>query len=316
MEFTTKVPIQKSSNLINYDARIMTLGSCFAENMAAKFGYFKLAHSVNPFGIIFNPLSLEKLVWRMVNNEKFTENDVFFHNARWQSYDVHSDWSHVDKATLLETLNQNLEQAKTEISHASHIIITYGTSWVYRLKSSGETVANCHKVPQSEFTKHLLSADDIETSIQNTVASIREINPDCHFIFTVSPVRHIKDGFVENNVSKAHLLAAVYKALSDKPSALSYFPSYEILMDELRDYRFYAADLLHPGQTAIDYIWERFSQTQLDGNIFEIMEAVDAIQKSLQHKPFNPDSASHKKFLENLEQQIEKLSQQYPQIQF
>src|SRR5574343_215857 len=197
MHFTTKVPVKTYEFPINYESKLLLLGSCFAENMGEKFVYFKFQTTINPFGIIFNPVSIDKLVKRAVNLINFTEADVFFHNDLWHSYDVHSECSHSDKEILLKQLNAALEAMHRQIAEASHIVITYGTSWVYRLKSSNEIVANCHKVPQSEFTKEILSPETIAQSIQNTMDLILQINPDCKFIFTVSPVRHIKDGFPE-----------------------------------------------------------------------------------------------------------------------
>src|SRR6478672_2881258 len=231
MQFTTKVPIPKSQNPISYASKIVSLGSCFAENMAEKFEYFKFQNTVNPFGIIFNPVSIDQLVSRIVNKTLFNERDIFFHNERWHCYEVHSDLSHSDKVEFLAILNRMVEQSYSRISESTHLIITYGTSWVYRLKSNNEVVANCHKVPQKEFVKEILSAATIEKSIQSTIGAIQKVNPNCHLIFTVSPVRHIKDGFVENQRSKAHLLAAIHNMLPKNNAA--YFPSYEIMMDEL-----------------------------------------------------------------------------------
>jgi hypothetical protein len=184
------------------------------------------------------------------------------------------------------------------------------------LKSSNEIVANCHKVPQNQFDKEILSITTIEKSMQNTIDLIQQINPDCHIVFTVSPVRHIKDGFVENQRSKSHLITAIHETVNCQLSTVNYFPSYEIMMDELRDYRFYAEDMLHPSQTAIDFIWQRFAETTIVEASFSVMEDVAAVQKGLAHRPFNPDSDSHKKFLQHLNQKIIKLQEQFPHMQF
>lgn len=315
MNFTTKIPIAKSAYPIDYDSKILSLGSCFAENMGAKLDYFKFPNAVNPFGIIFNPVSIESLISRVVHQQKFTEKDIFFHNDLWHCYEVHSELSHHDKNFFLERLNQILIKVHSQMGTLTHCLITYGTSWVYRNKSSETIVANCHKVPQSHFGKELLSAATIEKSIQNTIGLIQNINPNCHFIFTVSPVRHIKDGFVENQRSKAHLIAAIHSSIFHLP-ATNYFPSYEIVMDELRDYRFYAEDLLHPNQTAIDYIWERFSEHCVSSACWDIMEEVSGIQRALAHKPFNPNSESHQQFLKNLQSKIDSLQQRFPGFRF
>lgn len=311
MNFTTKVPISKSNNPIDYSSEILSLGSCFAENMSEKFSYFKFQHQVNPFGIIFNPVSIENLLSRVVNKQKFTEDDIFYHNDLWHCFEVHSELSNPDKEDFLHSLNQVLEDTNTQISKSTHLIITYGTSWVYRNKASKKIVANCHKVPQSQFDKEILSVEIIEKSIQNSIDLIQKINPNYHFIFTVSPVRHIKDGFVENQRSKAHLITAIHNIHN-----INYFPSYEIMMDELRDYRFYAEDMLHPSQIAIDYIWERFFKNYISEENHATMEEVGSIQRALTHRPFNPTSDSHQQFLNNLNDKIIKLQKQFSHFKF
>ncbi|MGL2963154.1 GSCFA domain-containing protein [Flavobacterium sp. RSB2_4_14] len=315
MQFNTKVPLTQSKTPINYQSKIVSLGSCFAENMGEKLEYFKFQNAVNPFGIIFNPVSIEKLMERVVHQKRFTEKDIFFHNELWHCYEVHSELSNPDKEILLNNLNQILEATHHQVTQSTHVIITYGTSWVYRLKSSQEIVANCHKVPQNLFDKEILSVETIQKSIQNTIDLIQKVNPNCHFIFTVSPVRHIKDGFPENQQSKAHLITAIHNSqLATRNS--NYFPSYEIMMDELRDYRFYATDMLHPNQVAIDYIWERFSESSISEESHPIMKEVETIQKGLAHRPFNPETDSHKQFRKSLNDKIIKLQAQFPYFQF
>jgi hypothetical protein len=316
MNFSTKIPIPKSNTPINYNSKIVLLGSCFAENMSEKFEYFKFQNTVNPFGIIFNPVSIEKLISRIVNQQDFTEKDIFFHNERWHCYEVHSDLSHENKEEFLNQLNQIIEQSNNRIIDSTHIIITYGTSWIYKLKSTNEVVANCHKVPQSEFEKEILSVETIEKSISNTIDLIQKINPNGNIIFTISPVRHVKDGFVENQRSKAHLITAIHKIINCQLSIVNYFPSYEIQMDELRDYRFYAQDMLHPNQIAIDYIWEQFFLTQVEEAIFPIMQEVCNIQKGLAHKPFHSNSNRHKSFLEAIHKKMSTIQEQFPHINF
>jgi hypothetical protein len=318
MNFRTQIPILKSNNPIDYNSKIVSLGSCFAVNMAEKLDYFKFQNTCNPFGILFHPLAIEKLVDLAVSKKQFTGAAVFFHNERWHSFDVHSDWSNSDKEELIANLNAIVKSTYQQIAEATHIIITYGTSWVYRNVENKTIVANCHKVPQKEFVKEILSVEIIENAIKSTVDLIRKVNPNCNIIFTVSPVRHLKDGFVENQVSKANLITAIYRQMQTEHCKLNteYFPSYEIMMDELRDYRFYAEDMLHPSQVAIDYIWERFFQSQVAEKIYPIMEEVCSIQKGLQHRPFNPDSESHLKFEEKLAEKTAKLVSQYSFMKF
>lgn len=313
MNFTTTIPLHKSNNPIDYNSKIVSLGSCFAENIGKKFDFFKFQNVVNPFGIIFNPVSIEKMIYRMVNQFFFTEKDIFFYNERWHCYEVHSDWSNSNKEEFLENLNAVLSASLIQLFQASHIIITYGTSWVYRNIATNEIVANCHKVPQKQFAKELLSIEIIKESIDKTIQLIQVINPNCNFIFTVSPVRHLKDGFVENQVSKSHLISAIHHSPF---ITQSYFPSYEIMMDELRDYRFYTTDMLHPNQVAIDYIWQRFSETTISEESNSIMKEVDTIQKGLSHRPFNPNSQSHQLFLSKLQDKIAFVQKQFPKIVF
>lgn len=314
MQFRTSVPLSKSDSPISYASNILTLGSCFAENMGQKLDYYKFQNVVNPFGIIFNPVSLEKLIKRIITKQYFTPNDVFFHNEAWHCFEVHSELSHPDQALFLKKLNTVLEDMHFQIFKFSHCIITLGTSWVYRHLESDTVVANCHKVPQKQFAKELLSITQIEQSLQSIMSLVHSVNSKVQFIFTVSPVRHIKDGFFENNVSKAHLLSAV-SSIIHHPSS-NYFPSFEIMLDELRDYRFYKEDMLHPSTQAIDYIWDLFSKAYTTLDTQKIMEEIESIQKGLGHRPFNPNTTSHEKFVQNLQEQIKILKVKFPYMNF
>lgn len=316
MNFTTTIPISKSNFPIDYTSKIVSLGSCFAVNMAEKFDYFKFQNTCNPFGILFHPLAIENIILKALNLKFFTEEDIFFHNERWHCFDVHSDLSNANKEELLQVLNEFVKTTNKLITEASHIIITYGTSWVYRNKQTEKVVANCHKVPQNQFDKEILSVATIEKSIQNTIDLIGKVNPKCAIIITVSPVRHIKDGFSENQRSKANLISAIHSAFDIRNTTNIYFPSYEIMMDELRDYRFYAEDMLHPTQVAIDYIWERFCNSTISENAFLTMEVVETIQKGLLHRPFNANSESHLKFIMQLEIKINKLKSEFSFMKF
>lgn len=319
MQFRTQIPISKSNSPIDYNSKILSIGSCFAENMAKKFDYFKFQNETNPFGIIFNSVSIEKLFERICKEQWFEEKDVFFHNERWHSFDVHSDLSNADRQELLETLNKGILETNKQLKEATHIIITFGTSWIYRNLEKDEVVANCHKIPQKQFSKELLSIEVIQKSIQNTIEAIQVLNPNINFIFTISPVRHIKDGFVENQLSKSHLFTALHQVLKTHNSKLiahNYFPSYEIMMDELRDYRFYNEDMLHPNQIAIDYIWKLFSENYISQESLTTMQEVDEIQKSLRHRSFNPESEQHQKFLDKLQQKINLLQEKISHIKF
>jgi hypothetical protein len=265
---------------------------------------------------LFHPLAIENSISRIINLELFEEKDLFINNERWHNFELHSDLSNPDKEALLIEINELLVATNKQIKEATHCIITYGTSWVYRNKQSNKIVANCHKVPQTNFDKELLLVSDIENAIQNTILLIEKVNPSCNLIFTISPVRHIKDGFVENQQSKANLIAALHATVASKNAPSTYFPSYEIMMDELRDYRFYAEDLLHPSQVAIDYIWERFVESSVADGAIITMNEVEAIQRDLSHRPFNTSSESYKKFQIQLESKINNVKSKFPFMNF
>ena len=314
MNLLTKIPLTKSKNTIDYSSQLLLLGSCFSENIGAKLEYYKFQGLQNPFGILFHPLAIERLIEKSVNQELFTEEDVFNENEQWHSFDAHSSLSNPSKEQIITDLNNAISRTSTQVNTASHIIITLGTAWVYRKTSSNKVVANCHKVPQSNFTKELLSVEEVIESLKRVITFVQSVNPTVQFIFTVSPVRHLKDGFLENQRSKAHLIAAIHQVLNE--DRVSYFPSYELMMDELRDYRFYAKDMIHPNETAIEYIWEKFRLVWIKDSMDNHMKKVDEIQRGLQHRPFNPDSEAHKNFLTSLRRKITHIQKEYPFMDF
>ncbi|MBC7641423.1 MAG: GSCFA domain-containing protein, partial [Flavobacterium sp.] len=277
MQFRTQISIPKSNFPIDYNSKIMSLGSCFAENISEKLDYFKFQNIVNPFGIIFNAISIERIIQRIVDQELFTENDIFYHNELWHCSEVHSSLSHPDKEQFIQNLNEILKLSHSQITKLSHFIITYGTSWVYRNLETNNIVANCHKLPQKYFKKELLTLAKTEKSIENTISLIHSINKNVKFVLTVSPVRHIKDGFVENNVSKSVLLQTIYILLQTEHYKLNieYFCSYEIILDELRDYRFYKPDMLHPNEIAVNYVWLKFVESSISSASFFTMNQVE-----------------------------------------
>ena len=316
MNFTTKIPLSNSNHPIDYHSKIVCLGSCFAANIGHKFSYFKFENTINPFGILFQPPAIEKLISKAVNQDAFSEKDLFFHNEQWHSFDVHSELSQTDKNRFLEQLNHTLAKTQKDFHTATHVFITLGTAWVYRHLERDEIVANCHKIQQKAFQKELLPVEQIRQSLESILSHIRSVNPTVKILFTVSPVRHLKDGFVENQLSKAHLIYALHHTINNAPfsDAVTYFPAYEIVMDELRDYRFYSEDMIHPNQTAIDYIWKRFRETQISATAYAVMNEVDSIQKALAHKPFDTNSVKYKQFLFDLNQQILSLKKRFPKM--
>lgn len=316
MKLQTKIPLYPQQNdQIEYHSKILLLGSCFVENIGEKLGYFKFQNGLNPFGILFHPAAIEKLITNAINEKKYSEKDIFLHNEQWHCFEAHSKLSHTSKSVVLNTLNNQVKLTFQEIKESSHIIITLGTAWVYRYIESDEIVANCHKIQQKKFLKELLSVDEVSESLQSIVELIKSVNPSAAIIFTVSPVRHLKDGFVENTLSKAHLIAGKHQ-LIDPSSKVYYFPSFEIMMDELRDYRFYGEDMLHPNKTAIQYIWEKFKMVWITEGAQNIMNEVDTIQKGIQHKPFNSNSDAHQQFLLNLDLKKEQLQKNVPHFKF
>ncbi len=316
MRLQTNIPFVKETyHPITYDSKVCLLGSCFSEHIGGKLTYYKFNTFQNPLGILFHPKAIENLILRAINQDEFTEKDIFFLNERWHCFEAHSELSHTDASVLLSNLNLAIQQTHAILLEASHIIITYGTAWTYRHIETDTTVANCHKVQQKKFLKELLSVDEVTASVENSVALLKSINPKITALFTVSPVRHLKDGFVENQQSKAHLLAGIHQVIEVR-NQIHYFPSYELMMDELRDYRFYAEDMIHPNTTAIKYIWEKFQYAWISHESEQILEEVATIQKGLAHKPFHPNSEAHQAFLVNLQAKIAQLQAQFPFIKF
>ncbi|NER18729.1 GSCFA domain-containing protein [Spongiivirga citrea] len=317
MQLQTKIPLSKSNNQIDYDSKVLLIGSCFVENIGNKLSYFKFRSVQNPFGILFNPVVIENLIANAVGDVQYTSDDVFQYNELWHSFDAHSGLSSLKKEELLNGLNAGLGQTRDQLTNASHVILTLGTAWVYQLKQTNHIVANCHKIPQQEFDKKLLSVSEILSSLQTVVQLIHHLNQKAVVLFTVSPVRHLKDGFVENTRSKSHLVAAIHELIHRSPqNNLNYFPSYELMMDELRDYRFYTEDMIHPNKLAIDYIWEKFQQVWIDENASATMKKVESVQKGLAHRSFNESSDASMRFKAKLQSDIGVLVQQYPHMQF
>nr|WP_321231579.1 GSCFA domain-containing protein [uncultured Psychroserpens sp.] len=316
MNLQTNIPFQSQQfNQIDYNSKVLLLGSCFSENIGEKFEYFKFQQLQNPFGILFHPLAVERLITNAINEKVYAKTDVFFHNEQWHCYDAHSRLSNASKDQLLLDLNHNINVTHRFLKEASHIVITLGTAWAYRYIETDTHVANCHKIPQKKFLKELLSVVQIAESLEAIMSLIKSINPDVSFIFTVSPVRHIKDGFIENTQSKSHLISAIHQVVEPRNHKY-YFPSFEIMMDELRDYRFYNEDMLHPNITAVNYIWERFYEVWISEASQSTMKDVDTIQKGLAHRPFNVKSDAHQAFLQQLKTKETLVKSRFPHIVF
>ena len=315
MKLTTPIKLSRQNPPINYSSKVLLLGSCFAQNMGAKLEYYKFQQCTNPFGILFHPVAIEKLITRAVNQTWFTSKDVFLQNEQWHCFLAHSKLSNTSEEDLISALNSALEKLRFSLLEASHVVFTFGTAWVYKHLEKDTIVANCHKVPQKEFVKQLLSPDDVSDVLLGIETKLRTINPTCSIINTVSPVRHIKDGLIANSRSKAHLIAGVQEIVS--PEKLNYyFPSYEIMMDELRDYRYYKEDLIHPNQTAIAIIWNAFTGSWICPETAALQKKIATIQSGMLHTPFNENSKAHIHFKKDLEVQISQVQKALPWATF
>ena len=297
MKLYTSVNIAPSARQIEYGDKILLLGSCFADNIGAKFSEHYFQATINPFGTLYNPASIAAAITN-VGNSQLVE-----HNGLWHSMMHHGAFSDKDKEQLIARCEQSRALLQRALMEATTVIITYGTSWVYEMED--RVVANCHKLPANRFTRRCLTVDEIVEMWQPIVASM----PDKHWIFTVSPIRHVKDGLHANQISKAILLQAV------DILGQSYFPSYEIMMDELRDYRFYAEDMVHPSAVAVEYIWQRFVDTYMNKDTQTEMRVLNQLWRDNQHRMLHPDTDEARTFLQRLAERKAQLQQRYPWIE-
>lgn len=303
MEFRTQVKPEKASFYFSHTTPILLMGSCFAENIGARLSDYFFTVDINPFGTLYNPASVAAGIRMLIDNARLSPSDLFSHEGVFHSFTHHSRFSDTSQERCLRKINERLESSALLLPEADRLVITLGTAWVYRLKDDGRIVGNCHKLPDRLFERERLSVDMIVADWQKLIAALQQKNPRLKLLFTVSPVRHWKDGANGNQLSKATLLLAVDELRRLFPGMIDYFPAYEIMMDELRDYRFYADDMLHPSSLAIDYIWESFSATYLTADSQKLLKELEGIRKALNHKPFNPNNESYRAFLK---QTIEK----------
>ena len=315
MKLQTQISLVKKTPAIDYNSKLFLLGSCFSENIADKFSYYKFQNKVNPLGVLFHPLAILDLLKRSQNRIDYSEKDLFFSNGYWQSYSAHSRLNNASKVEIMSDLNSGVHSTKTQLMAASHVVLTFGTAWVYTHIKSQTIVANCQKQPQNEFEKSILSIDKLNETFESIVSILKSFNPEVTIILTISPVRHLKDGFVENNHSKSQLFSALHPIVNNNENT-HYFPSFELVMDELRDYRFYKEDMIHLNQLAIDYIWEKFQSSWVGLDSELTMNEVNRLQKGLDHKPFNPSSKAHIAFLSNLAKEIDALECKHPFMKF
>ena len=310
------LPPKKSEVAISYSSQVFLMGSCFVENIGQKLTHHKFQTTINPFGIVFHPIAIKNLLQRIVEQRLFNEADIFYHNEQWHCFQVHSELSHSDKKLFLNSLNNQLKVSFNQLKQATHVLLTFGTAWGYVYKKNQILAANCHKVPQQQFEKQLSSVSALERCFTSCFELIHQLNPKAEIITTISPVRHVKDGIVENNRSKANLLTALHSSIENS-SLINYYPAYELVMDCLRDYRFFKPDLVHPNDLAIEYIWEHFLDTYLHkSETQKTLKRVEEIQRGLAHKPFNSKSEAHVKFVASITKKIEYLGKEFPFIKF
>ncbi len=315
MQFRTELTVTESTFKIEHHDALFFMGSCFAENIAEKTKLLLFKTCINPHGILYSPNSIARALSDYCENKHYTKDDVFFYDNLWHSWNHHSRYSHADVNVCLNTINTEISHAHQFLKQCNYMFITLGSSFIYRHLYKNNYVANCHKVPNNEFTKELLSIDTIINDLKNAINSITKLNTQIRIIFTISPVRYIRDGMVENNLSKARLIESVYQ-LCNMINNCYYFPAYELIIDDLRDYRFFKDDMIHPTDFAISYVWEKFSKAYFSNQCLNIVKQIDEILKSENHRPRNLESESFKKFKQIILEKKTKLLLQYPYIKF
>lgn len=307
----TVVDIDKPDFSLDYHSRLMLVGSCFAENIGKKLTETRFSVDCNPCGIVYNPESVAQVLWRLLEEREVTADELVWHDGKWISWGHHGSYSAPERDVCLEKMNARIRRGAEQLRKADLLLITFGTSWVYRYLPSGRVVANCHRFPESDFERFCLSVPEVVGLYDRLLDRLEQINPRVRVLFTVSPIRHWKDGAHGNQVSKSILLLAIDE-LVRRRERVCYFPSYEIVLDELRDYRFYAEDMLHISEVAIDYIWSRFKDTFLSADALQVMRQVEKINKGINHRPFDPESETYLAFRRKLQEELKQLGSRYP----
>lgn len=314
MNFHLEFTPRQFETTIQHQDKLLLVGSCFTENIGTKLKQHKFSVLENPNGILFNPVSIANSVHSYIANKQYTAADLFYQNECWNSWNHHSRFSHPDIEECLRMINHSQQAAHDFIKEADWLFITVGSAFVYEL-CNGEVAANCHKVPTDKFQKRLLLINEVVAGFAGMLEALFSVNPALKIIFTISPVRHLRDGFVENNRSKSTLIQAVHQ-VADEHENIYYFPAYELVIDDLRDYRFYAEDMVHPNYAATGYVWEKFVAACISESSQQLMKEINIINAARNHRPFNPGSEQHKRFLQTNLQKINRLQQQYPYLNF
>lgn len=313
--FRTPVSIPESAEKISYLTKCLFMGSCFADSIGEIMASYKFPVLLNPFGTLFNPASIAQNIDLLISGKTFTRDDLLHHNDLWFSLNHYTAFSHPDPETCLMRVNQSASGASAWLKDCNYLLLTFGTSWAFRYKETGNVVANCHKLPSSQFDQVLLQPAAIIEQYNNLLIQLKSMNPGIRVIFTLSPVRHWANGAMGNQLSKSVLHYSIHEILK-RHSFTSYFPAYEIFMDELRDYRFYAADMLHPSEQGTRYVWEKFCDCRMDDVTKKIMAGVEAVFKALNHRPLHTDTTNHKTFIQNTLKHIKRLQEQHPFLDF
>jgi len=319
MKFHYEFAIKKLQPPINHHHSMMMIGSCFTENMGNLLRASKFNVMDNPNGILFNPISVSEAVLQYINNKSFSKEDLFCLNESWHSWKHHSKFSGITAKEAVEKINQSTFKANDFLKKADYLLITLGSAWVYELSNDAEgafnvgVAANNHKAPASWFSKRLLSVNETISSLEKMLAALKIFNPHLNIIFTISPVRHLREGVIENNRSKAVLIQVVHDVIKQSEQYY-YFPSYELMIDDLRDYRFYAEDLVHPNYHATQYIWEKFVESCIEENAQQLLKSIQEINIAYQHKPFNASTVAHQKFLMKYVTLVKQLKEKHPEL--
>ncbi len=314
MDFRTTIHTREGDNFMRHSDKMMLIGSCFSDNIGTKLKDAMVDVVVNPFGTIFNPLSIAGSLHKIIDGEVIAGADLFLANGVWSCYDFHSRFSMANKDAAIERMNRSIAEAHDHLRGCTTLVITLGTAVVYRRRDTGEVVSNCHKVPQQEFTRRLASVDEITEALTAVMARLHEYNDKLRVLFTVSPIRHIADGLEMNSLSKATLRVAINNVVRQFKDFVGYFPAFEIVMDDLRDYRFYAADMVHPSDVAIEYIWQIFQATYFDDRSTQAIARCERVSKRLKHRPMsnNPDVVA--RFHADTQAVVANLKKEYPYI--
>jgi len=317
MKFFTEVEIPAPPWKIDYQSGVMMMGSCFTENIGQRLSDLKFNVDINPFGILYNPVSVANSISTLIQSKKITADDLFPDQGIWNSFSHHSRFSGPDRDQVLADINQRIADSSSFLKNASYLFITFGTAWVYEYIQTRQVVSNCHKVPAREFRRYRLTTDEIVRNFNELHAGLLKFNPNIKIVFTVSPIRHWKDGAIENQRSKSTLLLAIDQLVSSTPNEnFYYFPSYEIIMDELRDYRYYASDMLHLSDVAIDHIYSKFSKIMISDDSLKLAEDVVKILKAAMHRPLISASEEYRSFLLYNLRQIDRLTENFPFLNF